>query len=57
MLVHSAGFDIGCYELHIVVSYLETLENKVWWHVKMEGENISYLQYNDQFYVFLYEVI
>lgn len=29
MLVYSVGFSIGCYDLDIVVSYLETLEDNI----------------------------
>lgn len=48
MLVYSVGFSIGCYDLDIVVSYLETLEDNIWLYMKMEEENIFYLEYNKQ---------
>lgn len=58
ILKGSAEFDTGCYELDIVGSYLrESGKQSPMVYIKTEVENISYLEYNGQFYVFIYKVI
>lgn len=57
MLKGNAGFDTDCYKLDIAKLPSDSGKQSLMVYIKMEGKSISYLEYNGQFYVFIYKVI
>lgn len=57
MLKGNAGFDTDCYKLDIAKLPSDSGKQSLMVYIKMEEKSISYLEYNGQFYVFIYEVI